>query len=82
MTCHEFADYLMAYLDGELPRFENEKFEEHLAECRDCVAYLGTYKSTVELGRSCSTEQNRTDAPEDLIQAVLRMRSDREGTSI
>jgi len=33
------------------------RFENHLAVCRDCVAFLKTYKTTIELTRSFLSSQ-------------------------
>jgi anti-sigma factor RsiW len=73
MTCREVVEYLMAYLDGELPEAERLVFEEHLAECPDCVHYLETYRETVRLGRdACRGEDG--PVPEDLVRAILAAR--------
>jgi anti-sigma factor RsiW len=63
----------MSYLDGELPDVERRSFEEHLAECPDCVAYLTSYQQAVRLGKEvCGCgEVLPADVPEDLVQAIL-----------
>lgn len=50
-TCRDVIDFLMDYLEGELAPARRRAFEEHLAECPSCVAYLATYRSTIELAR-------------------------------
>lgn len=77
LTCREFADFLMAYLDGELPEEQRRAFEEHVAICPPCVHYVDTYKETVRLGRELCSEAGGPppeDAPESLIQAILEAR--------
>ena len=37
------------YLAAEMNRDESARFERHLAACRDCVAFLQTYKTTLAL---------------------------------
>lgn len=77
MTCREFNEFLMAYLDRELPKAELESFEAHLAECPPCVVYLDQYRETVRLGRSiCEPDDGPIpdNVPERLIQAVLASR--------
>lgn len=75
MTCKEIIDFLMRYLDGELAADESARFEEHLAICPPCVAYLQTYKESVRLGRSaCVTGVDCQEVPEDLVQAILAAR--------
>ncbi|MBW2373083.1 MAG: hypothetical protein JRF70_11140 [Deltaproteobacteria bacterium] len=74
LTCREFADFLRAYLEADLPSDQWEAFEDHVRICPPCVNYLDTYKETVRLGR-CVCEDGGgpppADAPEDLIRAIL-----------
>jgi len=76
LTCKQLMDFLMAYLDGELPDDQRAVFEEHLAICTQCVDYLDTYKKTVELaaGAWCDDDELPGDVPEDLVQAILAPR--------
>jgi anti-sigma factor RsiW len=77
LTCREFADFLMAYEDGELSAAERARFEAHLVECPDCVAYLRSYRATVALGRKAFADEDAhagRHAPEDLVRAVLAAR--------
>ena len=40
MTCREFVDFIMEYLDGELPSDVHTPFERHIALCPACDRYL------------------------------------------
>lgn len=72
MTCQEMVDFLMAYLDGELPGDERERFEVHLRDCPPCEVYLDTYRKTVELGQSvCKGEGPDAPVPEDVPEALV-----------
>ena len=78
MTCQELADFLMSYLDRELPEAERASFAEHLEMCPPCKAYLTTYERTVELGRSvCSDPEGPVPegVPDELVEAILAARS-------
>jgi anti-sigma factor RsiW len=77
MTCRELIDFLMAYLDGELPADQARVFEEHLHLCPPCEAYLETYREAVRAGRAACAEDDATpaEAPEDLVQAILAARA-------
>ena len=77
MTCRELVDFLMAYLDGELPAGQRASFETHLGECPACVDYLRTYVEAVKLGKEAFARSGDTvpdDVPEDLVRAVLAAR--------
>ena len=77
MTCREVADFLMTYLDGELPDRQRVAFEGHLSTCPECVAYLQSYRQAVQLGKGAFADPDApapTEVPEELVQAILRAR--------
>jgi len=73
MTCREVVEFLMAYLDGELPEEARRVFEEHLAECEECVAYLASYQRATRLGAT-AWEAEPCEAPPELVDAILAAR--------
>jgi len=78
MTCQELVDFLMAYLDGELPAEQRGVFEEHVRMCPPCEAYLVTYQEAVKLGKAvcdADSEDLPADVPEPLIAAILAART-------
>ena len=76
MTCREFVDFLMEYLDGTLGASELRVFEGHIDDCPGCVTYLDTYRETVRLGQSiCDADDSLPeDVPEALVEAILAAR--------
>lgn len=76
MNCREFVDFLMAYLEGDLPDEQRAVFERHLHACPPCEVYLEQYRETVELGRQVcrADDEAPEDAPEALVQAILAAR--------
>ena len=74
MNCREFIGFLAEYLDGEMETVVLARFEEHLAECDSCTAYLASYRQTILAARLVSNASLMNEAPEELIQAVLRSR--------
>ena len=74
MTCRELVDFLGAYLDRELSDDVRRRFEEHLAACPECAAYLETYRDTVRLAKDAFPDPDDTvsmSVPEDLVKAIL-----------
>jgi anti-sigma factor RsiW len=77
VTCQEFIDFLMAYLDGELAPEATAVFEKHMQLCSPCVDYLESYKSTVAMGRQACADKDAevpSDVPEGLLKAILEAR--------
>lgn len=66
MTCREVIDFLMSYLDGDLPAASRAEFERHLAVCKSCVAYLESYRQTVALCHAVQTATETSDPPQPL----------------
>ena len=79
MNCREFTEFLNEYLFGNLAAAERAEFDKHLAECPWCVAYLDSYQKTIELERAAFAYPEDgpppTDAPAELVQAILRARA-------
>lgn len=76
MTCQELIEFLLDYLEGDLSAAERRRFDEHLAICPQCVAYLDSYRQTVALGRdACRDPQDDpSELPEELVEAILAAR--------
>jgi anti-sigma factor RsiW len=79
LTCRDVAAFLLDYLEDELPARTRSRFEEHIAACLDCRAYIASYGQTVQLAREASQYPDGlglADVPEALVQAVLGAVSD------
>jgi len=76
MTCREFVDFLMAYLDRELAGDTRGVFEQHMDLCPNCREYLVTYEDTIRAGQLACSEDDAVpdDVPEQLISAILAAR--------
>ena len=78
MTCRDFVEFLSEYLSGELAKLERAEFEAHLAECPACVAYLDSYRKTIQLLKAASAhaeDQVPEEVPEQLVRAILVARA-------
>ena len=74
ITCREFEDFILAYLEGDLPEKQRFVFELHLKVCRDCRDYLAAYRRTIEVSKRAFESPDAPlpeSVPEDLITAVL-----------
>jgi anti-sigma factor RsiW len=77
ITCREFEDFVMGYLDDELPARQRSIFEFHMRLCRECREYLAAYQRSIEVGREAFKSDDEVvadDVPEDLIKAILEAR--------
>ena len=51
ITCETFEEFILAYLEGELPPRQKFVFDLHLKVCPECRSYLKAYKASLELAR-------------------------------
>ncbi len=78
MTCRECTEFLLDYVENDLPAAERARFEAHLAVCPDCVTYLRGYEQTIRLGQAVCREDHDAvadEVPEELVQAILAART-------
>jgi anti-sigma factor RsiW len=57
LTCEQVTALIRDYLAGELDPDLASTFEEHLRRCSDCIAFLNTYKQTVQSVQSLSYDE-------------------------
>jgi anti-sigma factor RsiW len=75
MTCRDIIEFLTEYTAGKVPPEERAIFEEHLALCPPCVAYLRNYQATVQLEKAALCTPEKADPmPEELVAAILAAR--------
>ena len=77
ITCEEFEDFVLRYLDGELSTKQRVVFELHMRLCGECRDYLAAYQRTMEIGCKAfesADEAVPDDVPEDLTKAILESR--------
>lgn len=79
LSCREFMDFILAYLDDEIDARGRRRFEEHIRACPPCLDYLDSYRQTVELTGdafpACGPDDTiPEDTPEELVRAVLAAR--------
>jgi hypothetical protein len=73
LTCREAVDLLADYLGGDLAAGQRAAVEAHLVECRECVAYFGSYRSAIhavrEIGQ-CDDGATR-EVPEEVVRGII-----------
>jgi anti-sigma factor RsiW len=77
VTCREFVEFLLQYLEGELSSSRRGLFDAHLSECPWCVAYLQNYAETIKFGKAAlmaTKEPVPDEVPDELIEAILAAR--------
>jgi anti-sigma factor RsiW len=77
VNCRECFEFILRYLDGELPPDEHASFELHMSRCPPCRRYLDQYNQTVQAGKAACSGLDRdvpADVPEELIRAILESR--------
>jgi anti-sigma factor RsiW len=67
MECRECMDLLSDYVDGSLPKDQAELLDWHLEGCPACVAFVNTYKGTVDAARRL----RETKLPPELQQKLV-----------
>ena len=78
MICRAVAEFLMQYIDGELPWRQRTTFEIHLADCHACWVYLKSYEQTVRLARtlnSIAVDSRIESVSDELVRLILESRS-------
>ena len=77
ITCRQFEDFVITYLEGDLPRRQEIVFELHLKVCRECRDYLAAYQRTIEVSKRAFEEPDQPipdEVLEDLVKAILAAR--------
>ncbi|HTO08646.1 MAG TPA: zf-HC2 domain-containing protein [Myxococcota bacterium] len=74
MNCRECTDFLIDYLNGDLPAAQQRVFEGHIQLCPPCLTYLESYRATV---KTCEMahEDPQEPIPEAMVQAILAARA-------
>jgi anti-sigma factor RsiW len=69
VTCRRVTALIAEYLNEELDRRTTARLEAHLRGCDDCIAFLNTYRKSVEAVRRLRFES----LPVELQDRVLKV---------
>ena len=71
LSCQELVELVTDYLEGALPDVDRARFENHVARCAGCRAYLEQMRSTIRLvGRLAPSDVD--PAAEETLLAAFR----------
>jgi len=71
IECRQIAELLGDYLDGSLPRHTRELIDFHIDGCPACVAFINTYRGTVDAARKLGDVEIPSELKKRLL-AVLK----------
>ncbi len=77
LTCKEFDDFMVDYLDENLPVWQKFMCWLHVKMCRECAKFVQEYRRSIALGKTAydaPDEPVPDSVPEELIQAALAHR--------
>ncbi len=77
LTCQEFVELVTEYLDDVMELRARARFEEHLADCPGCAAYLDQIRATRQTLGRVDLDTISTDARGQLLSAFRTWRSGR-----
>ncbi|MFA5424804.1 MAG: zf-HC2 domain-containing protein [Phycisphaerae bacterium] len=62
MTCRQYKDLMMGYLDNELDEAQKFSFEQHVQSCKECAAEFEQFKKLKNV-----TDSVKFAEPEDVL---------------
>ena len=74
LMCNEVVELVTEYLSGAMAPEERVRMEQHLLACPPCTTHLGQVRTTLELARGLSRDDQDAPAGDDLL-ALFRRRA-------
>ena len=73
LTCREFEDFVLQYIENELPTYQKFKFEFHIRVCKECHDYLAAYQLSINSAKEAhnADQVELPPVPEELVEAIL-----------
>ena len=68
-ACREIVEVITDYLEGRLPADERARFDQHLAICRGCRAYLEQMRQVIRTAGAIREESLDANQRERLVRA-------------
>ncbi len=77
LSCKEFDEFMIDYLEENLPIWKKYMCWVHVKMCRDCAFFVQQYHRIVALGQKAFDSPDAPvpdSVPEDLVKAALAHR--------
>ncbi len=77
LTCKEFDDFMVDYLEGGLPIWKKYMCWLHVKMCRECAYFIQQYRRVIALGqRAFDSPDNAVpdSVPDELVKAAMAHR--------
>ena len=75
LTCQELVELVTDYLEGALSAEDRARFEEHLAGCAGCTAYVEQLRETLRSAGRLEPADVPPEAEEALLAAFRDWRA-------
>jgi anti-sigma factor RsiW len=77
MNCRQVVELMSDYLEGALSAVERGRFEDHIAGCDGCRAYLAQLRMTRKITGRLADEPVPPAVEKELLEAFRSWRSTR-----
>jgi len=77
LTCKQFDEFMMDYLEGNLPFWQKVACGLHVRMCRKCAKFVDQYRRVVLLEKNAFVAPGDSIpevVPEELVKAALACR--------
>ena len=78
ISCKQLVDLEADYLEESISDEARAKFEQHLAECGYCNAYVQQMHMTVKLTKQLSESEINKPAPNELLDIFRQWKQDQK----
>ena len=73
LTCKEFNEFMIDYLEGGLPVWQKYMCWLHVKMCRECAYFVQQYHRVIALGQNACDSPDDS-VPEELVKAAMAHR--------
>jgi anti-sigma factor RsiW len=68
LSCQELVELVTAYLEGALAPEDRARFEQHIAGCDGCSAYIEQMRATIRLAGRLTPDAIPAGAEQQLLE--------------